>query len=286
LVSIIIPTFNRGNLIAETLNSVLEQAYANLEVLVVDDGSSDNTKEIVEGFRKTNSRVYYFERPTHLPKGANACRNYGLTKSKGKYVKWLDSDDLLLKDCLEKQVQAIELENADLCICNTKVFPTEFNLELYMDLPDWSLIRSLPNIDNFVLKGIKWHTAAGLWRKDWFLNQSPFDEELQNSQEWLMHLQALCRGPKIVAVSETLCLARKHDDNMSHRKNKRGKYYYNECLARLKALKSLKKSDIKTPLVYRKLKKQFYWYHIFVLYKGSPLLWLRLLIYYPKIVIT
>jgi len=283
LVSIIIPTFNRGHLINETLESALAQTYRELEVIVVDDGSTDNTKEVVEGFIKRDTRILYVERPRKLPKGANACRNYGLTISKGKFVKWLDSDDILLSECLEKQIEIIELMNADFCICNTKIFSTGFNPDNYVDLPDWGNIHGLINVENFILRGIKWHTAAGLWRKEWFNGQIPFDIELQNSQEWLMHLQALCLLPIVVKVNDTLCLARKHGDNMSNRKNKKGTYYYHECLARLKALKSLKITSTRLPLVFKKLKKQFYWYHLFVLYKGNPILWTKLLLKYPRV---
>jgi glycosyltransferase involved in cell wall biosynthesis len=95
LVSIIIPTYNRAHLLGETLDSILEQTYQNWECIVIDDGSSDTTAETVETYLKRDSRFQFFSRPNEKPKGANACRNFGFEKSKGVYIQWFDSDDLM-----------------------------------------------------------------------------------------------------------------------------------------------------------------------------------------------
>ncbi|MFI8378746.1 glycosyltransferase family 2 protein [Leeuwenhoekiella sp. NPDC079379] len=95
LVSIIIPTYNRAHLIGETLDSVLVQTYENWECIVVDDGSTDETAELLASYVQKDSRFQYHRRPSKRPKGANACRNYGFELSKGEFIQWLDSDDLL-----------------------------------------------------------------------------------------------------------------------------------------------------------------------------------------------
>ena len=77
LVSIIIPTYNRAHFIGETLESVLAQTYHNWECIVIDDGSTDYTDELMEFYCEKDSRIQYYHRPSHKPKGANACRNYG-----------------------------------------------------------------------------------------------------------------------------------------------------------------------------------------------------------------
>jgi glycosyltransferase involved in cell wall biosynthesis len=92
LVSIIIPTYNRAHLISETLDSVLAQTYKNWECIIVDDGSNDNTDEVVSEYVKKNNRFKFYHRPDeHLP-GGNGARNYGFKMSKGEYVNWLDDD--------------------------------------------------------------------------------------------------------------------------------------------------------------------------------------------------
>jgi Glycosyltransferases involved in cell wall biogenesis len=118
LVSIIIPTYNRADLILETLDSILKQSYQNWECLVVDDGSTDNTKEVIEKFQNTDNRFKYCHRPGDYPKGANACRNYGIEISKGDLIQFLDSDDLISSDKFSQQVDLIISENADVSICS------------------------------------------------------------------------------------------------------------------------------------------------------------------------
>lgn len=122
LVSIIIPTYNRADLIGETLDSVLAQTYTNWECLIVDDGSTDTTEEVVSAYVKKDTRFQYYHRPHDRPKGANACRNYGFEKSKGAYIQWLDSDDLISENKLERQVIAIQGESSAIAVCNWGYF--------------------------------------------------------------------------------------------------------------------------------------------------------------------
>ncbi|PHQ28660.1 glycosyltransferase family 2 protein [Leeuwenhoekiella nanhaiensis] len=108
LVSIIIPTYNRADLISQTLDSVLAQTYKNWECIVVDDGSTDETSEVVQRFLDKDSRFQYHHRPKNRLKGANTCRNYGFELSKGKYIQWLDSDDLIGQEKIDEQVAILE----------------------------------------------------------------------------------------------------------------------------------------------------------------------------------
>lgn len=120
LVSIIIPTFNRAHLIGETLDSVLAQTYTHWECIVVDDGSTDATAELLADYCKKDVRFQYHHRPTNRRKGANACRNYGFELSKGNYINWLDSDDLLSKNKLENQLDEVK-DDIDIITCKWSV---------------------------------------------------------------------------------------------------------------------------------------------------------------------
>lgn len=109
LISIIIPTYNRAHLIGETLDSVLAQTYKNWECIIVDDGSIDNTTDVVSEF--SDSRIQLFKRPTIKRKGASSCRNYGLEMAKGELIQFLDDDDLLDKNKLYEQVKSYSGNN-------------------------------------------------------------------------------------------------------------------------------------------------------------------------------
>ena len=98
LVSIIMPSFNTGRFIKKTINSVLNQTYKNWELIIVDDCSNDNTDEIVNNIN--DSRIRYFKNRSNV--GAALSRNKALKEARGKWIAFLDSDDLWEKDKLEK----------------------------------------------------------------------------------------------------------------------------------------------------------------------------------------
>jgi len=93
LFSVIIPTFNRSQLISRSIKSIIDQKYSNWELILVDDGSTDNTKEIVESFSDSRIKYYYKKNEER-----SIARNFGIDKSKGEYISFLDDDDYYLPD--------------------------------------------------------------------------------------------------------------------------------------------------------------------------------------------
>ncbi len=104
LISIIMPTYNCGRFIRESIDSVFAQSYTNWELLIVDDCSTDNTAEMVANFN--DPRIHYLRNEQNL--GAALTRNKALREAKGRYVAFLDSDDLWLPEKLEKQINFME----------------------------------------------------------------------------------------------------------------------------------------------------------------------------------
>ena len=115
LISVIIPTYNRAHLIKRSVESVLNQTYKNLELIIVDDGSTDDTKKVIKSLN--DERIIYIYQSNQ---GANAARNKGIENTKGKYIAFQDSDDIWHSDKLEKQISALQKNNADIVFC--KVF--------------------------------------------------------------------------------------------------------------------------------------------------------------------
>lgn len=115
LVSIIMPSYNTGKFIAETINSVLAQTYEQWEIIIVDDCSTDNTDEVVTPFLGDN-RIKYFKNEKNS--GAAISRNRALREAKGKWIAFLDSDDLWEPEKLAKQIAFMENNNAHFSYTN------------------------------------------------------------------------------------------------------------------------------------------------------------------------
>ena len=113
LVSVIIPTYNRGWVVKEAIDSVLDQDFSDYELIVVDDGSNDNTREILEAYGKAITVLQQSNR------GVSAARNRGIAEAAGRLIAFLDSDDLWLPRKLTAQVKFFE-ENADAVINQTQ----------------------------------------------------------------------------------------------------------------------------------------------------------------------
>ena len=106
-INIIIPTYNRADLLPRAIDSVLKQSYRNWEAVIIDDGSTDETEKVVK--RYTDTRIHYIKHK--LNPGIPAARNTGIKKSKGKYIALLDSDDEWLPQKLACQIKAFKNES-------------------------------------------------------------------------------------------------------------------------------------------------------------------------------
>lgn len=115
-VSIIVPNYNSEEYISDCIDSLINQTYKNIEVLIVDDCSTDNSVEIVKKYVKNNSNVILIKSKQN--KGVSNARNEGIKKASGKYIMFSDSDDWYEKDAVEKLINAAKTKNADFVVSN------------------------------------------------------------------------------------------------------------------------------------------------------------------------
>jgi teichuronic acid biosynthesis glycosyltransferase TuaG len=120
LVSVLVPVYNRADVLAMCLHSVLGQTYGKLELLVVDDGSTDASADIAEGLAAADPRVRVIRQPRN--RGVARARNAGLAAARGRFVAYLDSDDHWLPQKLEKQVAALADDPAVFCFTGFRRF--------------------------------------------------------------------------------------------------------------------------------------------------------------------
>lgn len=115
LVSVIVPAYNVSNYIKKCIDSILNQTYKDIEIIVVDDGSTDDTGNIIKNNYLSDRRIRYFKKKNG---GLSSARNYGILNSKGKYLCFVDSDDWISKTFVSEMLSAIKHDNTDIAICN------------------------------------------------------------------------------------------------------------------------------------------------------------------------
>jgi len=120
LVSIIIPAYNAKKFVEETIKSALEQTYDNIEIILVDDGSTDGTDTLFPAFEKQNVQCVKIKNG-----GASRARNIGLKKAKGEYIQFLDADDILAPDKIQKQIQKLDETKGEVIYCLWSAFETK-----------------------------------------------------------------------------------------------------------------------------------------------------------------
>ena len=193
LVSIVIPTYNRSALLAETVDSLQAQTYPHWEAWVVDDHSTDGTMAWLQEAARQDQRLHVVAKPAGLARGAQASRNLGLARSQGAYLIFLDSDDLLAPTCLAERVQVME----DTLTLDFAVFP---QLVFHEQSGDSDLLVNVfteeQDLDRFLrLYGgadAPWITAAPIWRRAFLREKGlKWDERIRSYQDIGFRVQAL-----------------------------------------------------------------------------------------------
>ncbi|MFZ4619441.1 MAG: glycosyltransferase [Bacteroidota bacterium] len=218
-ISICIPTYNRSEYLRDAIYSALTQSYPNFEIVVADDGSTDNTAEMVAGFQ--NDKIAYYKKEHS---GAPATRNYAVSKAKGAYIVWLDSDDLLERTALESHV-AVLTKYPETDVIYGHITITDKNKKKYQRLEyrDWSndrkhllaqllLTNPIPNPGTMVKKSA--YRKAGLYNTE-FIRAHDY--------EWWSRAVPLLN---FKLNDSDVCLWRQHGGNLGAGSNKKVDYSY------------------------------------------------------------
>jgi glycosyltransferase involved in cell wall biosynthesis len=190
LVSVVIPTFERREMLRGALASVVAQTDPRWEAVVVDDASTDGTFEEVEAWSRREPRIRVVRRVGER-RGAAVCRNQGVTASRGGFVLFLDSDDLLDPWCLERRRRAMEADPG----LDFVVFPCR----LFRERPgDTGLLFNADtgedDLDRFLRRDYPWQTTGPLYRRAALDRIGPFVEELVTGQTWEFTVRSVALG--------------------------------------------------------------------------------------------
>jgi glycosyltransferase involved in cell wall biosynthesis len=217
LVSILIPCYNNEKYVGEAIESALGQTYPNIEVIVVDDGSTDGSLDVIKSY---GSRVAW---RTGLNRGACAARNTALELCKGEYIQFLDADDLIVQDKIEKQIPYLISNIADVVLCYGLIFGDGKPLR-----PKKRVFNSPDGIDPFVFACKQGFSTHGpLHRRDFIKKIKGFNQSVKRGQETEMHLRLTCAGARLFLLKERLHVTRNSlDPNRITRSNLPVTYFF------------------------------------------------------------
>ncbi len=260
LVSIIIPCYNYGRYLPATIDSLLAQTYSNWECLLINNASSDNTKEVCKRYQSSDKRFQYFETDN---KGPAAARNKGLREAKGEYIQFLDADDLLEEDKLQVQVDFLQTHrNTDLAYGEVRYFtdenPSLRKLSLWHPDRQW-----MPEISGQGYKLIKalvkyniMTIHAPIFRASVLHECGLMDEDLRGFEDWDFWLQMALHGKDFafIAAPASIALVRSHPGSLNRDTSTMRKYLLRVWL---KAMKSGRMPFVLFPYVLFRFEEEF-----------------------------
>ena len=187
LVSVVMPAYNIADYIGQSIESVLASDYANIELIVVDDGSKDNTLAVAKEYEQADKRVKVL---TKVNGGQGVARNFGVEASSGKYILFVDSDDLIGSSYISKSVAELEADEAvKVVTCRGEFFDGRtgaWKLKLYSP-------KTLAKRNVF--------TLSSMMRRDDFVRVGGFDSTMHNyCEDWALWINILKDGGKVVTL--------------------------------------------------------------------------------------
>ncbi len=264
-VSIILPVFNAEDNIRNTIESVLNQTLKEIELIIIDDGSTDNSFEICQEMKKIDNRIVL---KTMENNGVSNARNIGIEVARGKYIMFIDDDDEYDYKIVEKMIKKIE--TTDLAVCNFSILKNNGKKEyknIKKEYECYKLDKMIAFLQKNNLFNVVWNK---IYKKEIIINNNiRFNTDISIGEDLEFNLKYFEHIKKIACISESLYIYRVttsglnykyHEDRIAIRKklydyeqdfferNKfNGKLIYNEyikiCLAELKQIRHLKQND-------------------------------------------
>lgn len=197
LISVVVPVYNASESVEATLQSIINQTYKNFEILVINDGSTDDSQEVIEELMLTYPNIKLISQANA---GVSSARNKGIENSSGKYISFLDSDDMFDPTFLEKMINSIVKASADYCYCGYNVISNN-------SIKKKRTANFAPKspLKNYILGKLKLHTSTWLIKKDLlFENNIRFSENLNWGEDFEFFCKVLAYGATGSTVKEYL----------------------------------------------------------------------------------
>lgn len=208
-VTIIMATYNRAHFILETLKSVQVQTFVNWECLIIDDGGTDNTLEVITPLLEQDSRFQFIKRQVTYMKGLPGCRNYGLDLAKGDYIIFFDDDDIAHPQNLECCVEELAKDSIWFCRYIREVFFEDFDYNFDYSKDYTSFYIDKKDIEQMLNNKLQFNSCAVMWKKQCF-EKHRYVEHLMYAEEWELYSRIVSSGFKGISINKSLFYGRKH----------------------------------------------------------------------------
>lgn len=218
-------TYNRAHFIVETLEAIQNQTFQDWECLIIDDGGTDNTLEVIAPILEQDTRFKYFKRKENYLKGLPGCRNYGLDLAKGEYIIFFDDDDIPHPQNLECCVD--ELSKSDISFCRyiREIFVDDFHYSFDFSKDYTSFYIDKKDIQRMLNNELQFNSCAVMWKASCF-KTNRFVETLMYAEEWELYSRIVSSGFSGMSINKTLFYGRKHPQSNT------GEYNRNNSIRR------------------------------------------------------
>jgi glycosyltransferase involved in cell wall biosynthesis len=211
-VSIIMATYNRAHYILQSLQSIQSQTFHDWECLIIDDGGTDSTQDILETILKQDSRFKFYIRTSDYQKGLPGSRNYGLDLAKGDYIIFFDDDDIAHPQNLELCVFELSKSEVKFCRYLREVFFEDIDFEFSYSKEYSSFYIDTNDIEKILKNELPFNSCAVMWKKECFVNNR-FIEHLMYAEEWELYSRLILSGINGVSINKCLFYGRKHPNS-------------------------------------------------------------------------
>lgn len=251
MISIIISVYNVEKYLDECLKSIFNQTYKDMEVIIINDGSTDNSLTIINKYRKKYSNIVYIEQEN---KGLSDARNLGLSIAKGDYILYIDSDDYIDSQMLEFMIQKLETDKSDMVIIGHNEFYDDMaskGVDIFLDVDNQRVYTGKEVADlmlNCNIMGVAWNK---LYKKEKLLKENFNFESGRYTQDWYPTFKHISTLEKISFVNLPLYKYRLRRGSTTSKKNEKRLKDYNYAVSNILKYAELsnmnfKKSSINT----------------------------------------
>lgn len=210
-ISVIVPVYKVEKYLPKCLDSIINQTYKNLEIILVDDGSPDNSGKICDEYAEKDSRIKVFHKKNG---GLASARNAGIAVMTGDYVTFIDSDDYIKENMIERMAELRNKENADVVQISFEREESEFDKQCSYDACP-SIIVGKENIKNYALDRIYRPEACGKLYKTLLLEKIRFDEKIKYAEDLEFGLRFYKNVKKALICDEKLYFYRQNNNSLT-----------------------------------------------------------------------